>query len=65
MDKGIPLKFPPLVRPSADMMRRVNKRWASLGIKPAKDYSGSPVGMFRHFWDPEMIEKVERLEITP
>lgn len=64
-DKGIPLKFPPLVRPSPDMMRRVNKRWASFGIKPAKDYSGSSEGMFKHFWDPEMIEKVERLEITP
>ena len=65
VDKGIPLKYPPIVRPSPDMMRRVNERWPDLGVKPVKEYVGKPEGMFKHFWKPEMIDKVEQLEITP
>jgi len=65
IDKGIPLKFPPIVRPAPEMMEHVNKKWDEYGIKPVKTYVGRPTGMFANFWSPDTIEKIKKLKIMP
>ena len=63
--KGIPLKFPPSTRPASQICLDVNKKWDSYGIKPTKEYMGSPEGMMRHWWTDEEIQRVIDLKVMP
>lgn len=65
IDKGVPLKYPPIVRPAPDMMRLINKKWDGYGIKPSREYVGKPVGPFMHFWRDDIIDKIEKLKMHP
>ena len=63
--KGIPLKIPPSTRPASQICLDVNKKWDSYGIKPTKEYMGSPEGMMRHWWTDEEIQRVIDLKVMP
>ena len=63
--KGIPLKFPPSTRPATKTCLEVNRKWDSYGIKPTKEYMGSPEGMMRHWWTDEEIQRVIDLKVMP
>ena len=64
VNKGIPLKYPPLNRPAPEIMEHVNARWDEYGIKPVKDYVGSPQGPFDYWWTPECIDDVKTGKIS-
>ncbi len=65
IEKGVPLKYPPIVRPSPDMMQKVNAQWDSYGIAPVKVHVGRNVGPFFHFWNDDVIEKIKNLKMAP
>jgi 4-hydroxy-3-polyprenylbenzoate decarboxylase len=62
--KGVPLKFPPVGRPSAELLEHVNEIWDGLGIKPVKKFVGKGEGQFVSWWSQEFIERLKRGEIT-
>jgi len=64
VNKGIPLKYPPLNRPAPEIMEHVNSRWEEYGIKPVKDYVGNPRGPFDYWWTSECIEDVKTGKIS-
>ncbi len=63
--KGIPLKFPPTTRPQNELALKVHEEWEKYAINPTEKYIGRPVGMMKHWWDPEEIKRVIRREILP
>lgn len=63
--KGVPLKFPPTTRPQTAIAELVNERWEQYGIGPVDRYIGRPEGMFKHWWNPQEIEKVRSLKVMP
>lgn len=63
--KGIPLKYPPMVRIAPEDQEKINKRWESFGIKPTPTYVGNPRGPFAGWWEPEFLEKVKKRLIHP
>jgi UbiD family decarboxylase len=63
--KGVPLKFPPTTRPQTATAALVNERWERYGVRPVERYIGRPEGMFKHWWEPEEIERVRSLKVMP
>jgi 4-hydroxy-3-polyprenylbenzoate decarboxylase len=62
VDKGIPLKFPPVSRPDPRTMELVNKRWDEYGVKPMEDIAVN--GIWPNWWTPEFIDDLKKLKIT-
>lgn len=58
VDKGTPQKYPPTTIPDASQIKRVNARWAELGIKPTRHYIGTDRGMMQSWWEePDQTPK--------
>lgn len=65
VNKGEPLRFPPVARPDPETMERINARWDRYDIKPVERYIGKGKGLFAHWWSPEFIEGIKCKRITP